>query len=207
MTDHAIDTYLGWESFSHAKDCKNPREETLWRSNPAYLGREGGPKHTCANEYCDHQDRYDKLEVRILCRSCGVVRELSGVHHGYGTTLTAVIGYGLAPTRASGLWLYPGEKLFRDTLGDPWDYMVSEKKLERLREADVVGVIGQGRGKRGAVLWSAAAHPIFRPSHFERSTPDVTYRTKTDQTFKTITAAARWIAARLEEGPPSDAEA
>lgn len=199
----ALDVYLGWSPFTHIEGCTKPVVEVDWRSDEQTVPRRGGPEHVCQNEDCEHRGHFDKLTVRMMCRTCGKVVILTGAQHSFQGTNTDIIGYGTTPKKVGSLWLYPGERMFNDSNEDVWDYLVADKKTPRLTQEDVVGSIGSGLTRRRAVIWSAAAHPDFRPSSIGRSTPQCVFRTRTDQDFKTPSAAAKWIEKALEQGPLS----
>lgn len=196
----AKDTYLGWDLLRHFKECKKPAwtvdvkvVEDVFRSRP------GGDKHGCPAEDCWHSDRYTRTTVRIVCFSCTRAYTLDsdeGLSNGQAKTVTH--GYGQPPRRMAGLLLWPGEPFLsfgRLSTDEPWDYVVTRPGITRVTEADVVGLISQGRGARGAVRWPAVAGrhvdgPYgIRPLRFAHN----------ETNLRTVAAAAKWVAARLTE--------
>lgn len=196
----AKDSYLGWNLLAHFRGCEKP----VWTVDAkvevdVFRARHGGEKHECPNEECGHGDRYTKTTVRIVCLSCSRAYTLDSedeLRAGSPSTITK--GYGQAPRRVAGLLLWPGEPFLyfgRLATDEPWDYIVTRPGVTRVTEADVVGSIAQGRGKRGAVCWSAAAirsdtGPYgISPLRFAYA----------EESLRTVAAAAKWTAARLAE--------
>ncbi|MEU3253170.1 hypothetical protein [Streptomyces sp. NPDC006997] len=200
------DTYLGWEELVHRRGCEQPRWEVdlrLTHDESRYRGHGEEPlKHQCPEERCDHGNRFAAITVRIVCRSCGTAEVITGEKNddtGRSSTSTAFLGYGLPPRKVAGLFLWPGAPFFsygRLTTTEPHDFLVTADRVDRVEKKAVAGQITQTRGKRGGVVWSAAAVQSesgpygagmgLRWAHAEEG-------------FKTITAAAKWIAARLAE--------
>lgn len=199
-TSDALAAYLGWQTFRHRPDCARPVWEVDQQSEPdKRRDRRGGPEHSCPNEDCGHHNHYDKVTVRVLCRSCGTVRQISGEEHSTRTTTTASTGYGQAPKRLGGLWLYPGPPLLDFMDAGPSAYLCSLQKVDRLTEKDIVGGIGEGRGPRGGTIWSAGALPTFEPSVTGRAAPYPTWaKASGDKKFTTIAAAAKWVKAEVD---------
>ncbi|MFJ6659674.1 hypothetical protein ACIQNG_25475 [Streptomyces sp. NPDC091377] len=195
-----LETYLGWEQPGHLAGCKRPSWLVDIRTDrDEFRGRDGGDAHKCANEECGHGDRYERSTVRIVCPSCQaavVVRgEDASVRRGTVANLTH--GYGLPARTVAGLLLWPGEpwlRLGRYDSAEPYDFLVTGKGVTRPAEADVVGVITRRSGKRGGVVWSAAARPS--PGRYSRFNWGVSNE---DCPARTIAAAAKWIADRLSE--------
>ncbi|MEV8395630.1 MULTISPECIES: hypothetical protein [Bacillati] len=194
-----LDTYLGWELLSHAPQCKRPAWTIDIRTGDSkYRALHGGDRHACANEDCGHSSSYAETAVRIVCVSCGVAELVTGEGTGRSSGSTRHLGYGLQPRRVAGLYLYPGEPFLswgRLSTSEPFDFLVTAERVERVEERHVVGEIAQGRGSRGAVRWSAAALPSedgkygygrLRWTHVEVG-------------LKSVAAAAKWIAARRAE--------
>ncbi|MDX3033014.1 hypothetical protein [Streptomyces scabiei] len=196
----AQQTYLGWDQLQHFDGCARPAWTVDFRTeHDAFRSRHGGCKHECPNEECWHGDRYERTTVRIVCLSCQAactVDSETGLRRGSSKTVTN--GFGQPPRRMAGLLLWPGEPFWnfgRLSTEEPWDFIVTRPGVTRVAEADVVGSIGQGRGKRGGVCWSAAAvrsddGPYgLRPLRFAYA----------ENSLRTVAAAAKWAAARLVE--------
>jgi hypothetical protein len=200
-TTSALAAHLGWRPFGHRPDCAQPSwEVTQQHESDARRTLRGGPEHACPNEDCGHSAHYDKVTVRVLCRSCDTVHLISGEEHTSRSTTTASTGYGQAPRKAAGLWLYPGPPLLDWRDAGPGGYLCSLAKVERLTQDDIVGAIGEGRGARGATTWSAGALPTWNPPAAGRADLFPTWaRGSGDTTFKTVAAAAKWVKAQVDE--------
>lgn len=196
-------TYLGWETPRHLSGCKRPAWTVDFRTDPEeFRRRHDGVAHGCPNEDCQHGDRYPRTTVRLVCTSCQAAVVIRGEECGIsrGMTANTTHGYGLPPRRVAGLLLWPGEP-FLD-LGhlrsdEPYDFLVTRPGVQRVTRADVVGVIMQTRGKRNAVTWSAATDP--RDSKYLRGRIDWSRHSGDDKTLRSVTAAAKWIAAQLTD--------
>ncbi|MBD0837400.1 hypothetical protein [Streptomyces sp. TRM68416] len=199
------DTYLGWEEPAHLAGCKRPAWNVDFRTDEdEFRERFGGDAHSCPNDECGHRDRYPRTTVRIVCPSCQAAVVVRGEDCGTsrGMTANTTYGYGLPPRKVAGLWLWPGEPFLdfgRLSSDEPYDFLVTRPGITRVTRADVVGVIMQSRGKRHAVTWSAAAGP--RDSKYSRGRIDWSRRSGDDATLRSVTAAAKWIAAQL---PPAE---
>lgn len=195
MTAPIKDLYFGWTELTHAQGCKRPAWEAQTRTEERHWPRYSGPEHACPNgEECGHGSTYSLTEVRLVCRSCGVVRVMAGEEHSFGSTTTAHYGYGAAPVKRGGLLLWPGQPLLYAMGEPPWEYLVTRPGVTSVTEDDVVAVLGQGRGKRRGVTWWASAvrddagEYGIRPFRYARSTTGL----------RSVGSAAKWVAAQLE---------
>lgn len=206
-TPDAVAAYLGWQQpLSHRADCARPSWEVTTRTeHDQRWGRfdEGG--HACPNEDCNHHDRYDRLTVRIVCDSCGVVQLITGEEHSWAGTTTASIGYGQPPKRAGGLWLYPGPPLLERLNPESSAYLCTLEKVERPTEKDIVGAIGEEHTKRGRIVWSASALPEISPSPLaSHPAPFLHWAFESgEQRFPTVVAAAKWVKAQVDAAAAS----
>ena len=196
-----LETYLGWEEPKHMASCKRPAWSVDIRTDDDEVrDRLGGEAHACPNDECQHGDRYARTTVRIVCRSCQAAMVVRGEEAGTSQGAGVTDGYGQPPRTMAGLLLWPGEpwlNIGRLRSDEPYDYVVTRKGVTRVTEADVVGVITQGRGKRGATVWGAGALPT--PGKYVRLNWGCTNK---DQPARSVAAAAKWIAARLAEQQP-----
>lgn len=203
----ATDVYFGWGQPGHMQGCARPAWEVDTRVEyHVWRGSHGGGDHSCPSEDCGHRNRYDALTVRVICRSCGVIHLHRGELMATETTTTRSIGYGQPPRKVAGLWLYPGAPLL---LADPepYEYLCTIDRVDRLEPDHVVGYIAQGRGKRGGVTWAAAALPEIDHDNSLRR-PRLRYTvTSGETTFKTATAAAKWLRDRIADGAPARQDA
>jgi hypothetical protein len=194
----ALETYLGWEELQHLAGCPKPAWSVDVRTDLDELRKGYRGEHTCPNEECGHSNRYERTTVRIVCRSCQAAVVIRGedVSTSRGMTVNTTWGYGQKPRTMAGLLLWPGEpwlNVGRLSSNEPYDYVVTRTGVTQVTEADIVGIITQHRGKRGAVTWQAGALPT--PGKYARLNWG---RTSEDKPLRTIAAAAKWIAAQLE---------
>ncbi|MEU9535855.1 hypothetical protein AB0D00_26550 [Streptomyces sp. NPDC048213] len=196
----AIAAHLEWQPLTHGRDCAKPvwevDQQTMFG---ALRSRYEGREHSCPNEECGHGDRYDRITVRVLCRSCGTVHLINGEEQHIVTTTTVRTGYGQPPKKVAGLWLYPGPPLLhlRD-YDSPGAYLCSREKVDRLSEKDIVGSITEGRGKRGRTVWHAAIGPNFYPPSRGLSGYAVWAKNTGEKPFTSVTGAAKWVVAELD---------
>ncbi|WP_225080486.1 MULTISPECIES: hypothetical protein [unclassified Streptomyces] len=199
-----IESYLGWQEPEHLAGCKRPHWSVDFRTDDdAFRDRHGSDKHACPNEGCDHGDSYPRTTVRIVCTSCQAAVVIRGQADriNQGMTANTTHGYGLPPRRLAGLLLWPGEpwlNVGRLGTADPYDFIVTPLGVKKPSQADVIGTITQGRGKRGAVIWTATALPATdgtygygcirwtRASDGRDGTP-----------LRSVAAAAKWINAQI----------
>ncbi|MFJ2174383.1 hypothetical protein ACIOHE_15895 [Streptomyces sp. NPDC087851] len=202
-----MDSYLGWDLLAHQSGCKRPVWTVDVRTEQnAFRDRRDGVPHGCPNEECEHSDRRAETSVRIVCTSCGIAHVMKGEETPRRTS-TAALGYGQPPRKVAGLYLYAGEPLLfgwgRSVDDEPYEFLVTARRVDRVAEADVVGMIGQSRGKRGAVQWTACAVAStegtfgYRPLRWLYA----------EQGFRSVAAAAKWIGIRCGEHAEGGASA
>ncbi|MGW6309172.1 hypothetical protein ACWFRQ_17835 [Streptomyces niveus] len=201
----ALDTYLGWDLLQHADGCKRPSwvvdiKKTDDRALRPY--DRDDKTHSCANEWCDHHSSFEETTVRIVCASCSMAHVIRGEDVRHSSEPLRHLRYGLPPRRVAGLFLYPAEPWLdfgRLSSEEPHDFVVTGARVDRVTAADVVGVIRQGRGKRGGILWAAVAvqDPTGQYSGLSYGT-GLKFAVATDAP-RTVAAAAKWVAARLAE--------
>lgn len=193
------DSYLGWDLLAHRPECKRPSWTVELRDDHRGFRRTyEGPGHSCPNEDCGHDNRYTETTVRIVCSSCGSAHLLHGEDLKVTTTSTAHLGYGLAPRKVAGLYLWPGEPwlyIGRAVSDEPHDFLVTRNRVQRVSEADVAGTITQARGRRGGVLWSAAAVPSAEGPYGISSVRFA----RVAENLRSVAAAAKWISGQLAE--------
>jgi len=193
-----LETYLGWDEPQHLAGCKRPAWSVDVRTDHDELrDRFGGEAHACRNDECQHGDRYPRTTVRIVCPSCQAALVVHGEDASTSQGVHATHGYGRPPRTVAGLLLWPGEPWLyfgRLSTDEPYDFVVTRKGVTRVTEADVVGVITQGRTKRHAVIWNAGALPT--PGKYGRFNWGASNEEKP---ARTVAAAAKWIAAQLEQ--------
>ncbi|MCX5285981.1 hypothetical protein [Streptomyces sp. NBC_00198] len=197
MTDTVQDSYLGWHDLVHAPLCKRPAWEAQTQVDEwATRDGAGATSHACGNEDCDHGNRFELTTIRLVCRSCGMVRILAGEVRSESHTTVERLGYGSAPRKVGSLLLWPGQPWFR--VGrmhhdHPHDFLVTQSGVTHVEQADVVGCIYLWKGKLGATTWSAAAvqdpNGTFAPGKLRWK--------RVTEGLRTATAGAKFIAAEL----------
>lgn len=207
-----LDTYVGWDKPEHLKGCKRPSWDIGIRTEVSeyrpYRGfGETVHKHDCTDECCQHGNTYDKTVVRIVCRSCGAARVVTGesTEDTRDTpTNTQWLGYGLAPRQQAGLLLWPAKPwLDRHLVDELHDYVLTRTGVKQVTADAVVGTLIQGQGKLGGRLWTALAVPdpdgeygFLQPVRFAHANDG---RGRGGAPLRTLGSAARWVAARLAE--------
>lgn len=201
------ETYLGWEELTHRAGCVKPGfEVSVRRTDDALryhsgLAYEERVEHGCKDEYCGHRNTFTETVVRIVCRSCGVAEVITGEDTedtGRSSTSTKWLGYGMAPRRMAGLLLWPGDPWLtpgRAESAEPHDFLVTGPGAKRVTKEDVLGQVTQGRGKRGAVMWTGCAVPREDGPY---GMLDKIRWAQVRDGFKTPAAAAKWIATELD---------
>ncbi|MFE9296561.1 hypothetical protein [Streptomyces niveus] len=199
----ALDTYLGWDLLQHADGCKRPSwivdiKVTNDRALRPY--HRDDATHACPNENCDHHSSFEETTVRIVCGSCHMAHVIRGEDVRHSTEPLRHLRYGLPPRKVAGLFLYPAEPFLdfgRLSTDEPHDFVVTATRVDRVTADDVVGVVQQGRGKRGGIQWAALAVPDPN-GQYGLSYTGVKFAAATDVP-RTVAAAAKWVAARLAE--------
>ncbi len=143
------ETYLGWRELPHATGCTRPSWTVDVREDEGYRSSYSGvhTTHACPDEACDHGSRFPRATVRVVCTSCHVAHVIRGESHSSHHTTTKVTGFGEAPRKVAGLFLWPGEPWFD---GEPHQWLVTRHRPARIRPTDVVGRIHAGARPLGA---------------------------------------------------------
>lgn len=196
-------TYLGWELLAHRTSCKRPQWVVDVRDDDYnFRNLYDGLDHSCPNEDCGHANRFIRTTVRIVCSACGTAHVLHGENVGNTSTSTAYLGFGLAPRKVAGLYLWPAEPWLnfgRAVSDEPHDFLITRRRVDRVSEADVVGQIVQGRGKRHGIVWSATAAPNPDGPYGVRLTSGGVRFAAATEGLRSVAAAAKWIAGQLAE--------
>ncbi|MEU2155452.1 hypothetical protein ABZ532_10625 [Streptomyces sp. NPDC019396] len=188
------DVYLGWRELAHGADCPRPSWTVDVREDEHHRSSYGGAteRHACPNEDCDHSGSYPRSTMRVVCLACHVAHVISGESVSSRSTSTRATGFGEAPRKVAGFYLWPGQPWFDD---EPHEFLVSRARPQRLTAADVVGEICEGRGPRGGKRFSAAALPSPNGEYGIR-----TLRwSRAQEGFISCSAAAKWIEAQTPE--------
>lgn len=197
------DTYFGWNDVTHALDCERPSWDIDVRHDTGrhFTSQAGTEQHTCPNEDCAHADVFDRVTVRIICRSCHTAHMISGEGLGTTCTTTEALGYGQPPRKTAGIYLWPSAPVLygygpgRSGHDDqPHAWLATAEPAERLKTEHCIGAIGRHRTARGALRWWAGALPAMPPVPGHGR---LVWDRKVSG-FTSVSAAARWIAAAVD---------
>ncbi|MEV6757301.1 hypothetical protein [Streptomyces sp. NPDC051214] len=198
MNPSVQETYFGWRELAHRPGCGRPAWTVDVRKDEGFRSSYGGAlgQHVCSDEDCDHNSRYPRTTVRVICVSCHTAHLVRGEAMGDFHTNTKALGFGEEPRKVAGLFLWPGEVWFDD---EPHEWLVTGRKVARVQRTDVMGQISVGRGPRGGKQYAAVALP----------TPEGAYGfgehrwLRAHQGFKSLPAAAKWIGEQNHGGAES----
>ncbi|MEU9245821.1 hypothetical protein [Streptomyces sp. NPDC048385] len=182
-------TYLGWNPLAHAVGCARP----VW-DDAEVIHEEGGrplagstEPHTCANGDCSHGGTFDRVRLRVLCRTCGTVHVISGESLGQAISHTSLTGWGQPPRQIGEVWLWPGRPVIPG--GGPRQYLVT-RQAATVTEATLYGIITGYLDAAHRPLWIAGAVPDAAGAHQVSS---IRWRYASNG-LTTIEGAAAWIA-------------
>ena len=131
-----------------------------------------------------------RLELRLVCPGCGAAHVATmgspagDVAPTRETTTTRRLGFGCPPVRTTGLWLWPGTT-GPDAVG-PSGYVATMDANRPNGRNAIRGLVSRYRTKRGAIRWAASV--------------DCDPATEARDGFRSVRAAARWLAGRLTGG-------
>lgn len=183
--DHIGRQYFGYEPVSgHTDDCTQGPGSKWEVSIYVEYG------------FGEHDQDVRHENIRLTCTECGAVRYYRTGHEDYGFglkrdhTSTAEVGFGAAPERVAGVWLWPGPLMEFAEKHGPESYLVTAYKVRPTSPGAVVGLIGWGRNAariNGAIRWHAGLG----------CTDWGSIKDPAPGPFTSRTAAAKWIAAQL----------
>ncbi|WP_405960558.1 hypothetical protein OG235_24500 [Streptomyces sp. NBC_00024] len=164
-------TYFGWGQLPHTTTCTSPAWDVDVRHDLGTRPLTAAElTHHCPDEHCAHTGAFDRVTVRVICRSCGTAHVITGEALARTVTTTQALGYGQAPRQIAGLYLWPGRPVLhgygpgRSGLDDqPYEYLVTTTLVDRLTPGDCVGAIGRHRTAGGHPRWWAGAIPTPPP--------------------------------------------
>ncbi|WP_326780400.1 hypothetical protein OG481_09650 [Streptomyces longwoodensis] len=184
------ETYFGWNPLSHAPGCERPVWDDAQVLHTAGVrpGTYGAEHHDCSHADCSHGDRFERVQLRLLCRTCGTVCTISGESLMQVISHTAATGWGQAPLELGGVWLWPGRPAIEG--GEPYQYLVTRDASRTVSRDTLYGIISGYFNASGTKLWVAGARPDPDGAHqistlrWRHASPG----------YEDLAAAAAWIA-------------
>lgn len=162
--DLIINAYFGWNPLAHAPGCATPVWDTAdVLHTPAIRTVTGDPRpHTCTHPDCTHATKFTRVQLRLLCRTCGTVHTISAETLSHVLSHTSVTGWGQPPTHLAGMWLWPGRPPIPDH--PPREYLITLD--HRIPTPDSLhGIITGYRDADHVQRWIAAATPDETGAH------------------------------------------
>ena len=200
------ETYFGWARLTHTEGCDAPSWEIDVRHDAGIrpLTQSTAVIHQCPDENCGHSSSFDRVTVRIVCRSCTTVHLITGEGLGRATTSTEALGYGQPPRRLDGLYLWPSPPVLygygpgRSGLDDqPREYLVTTTLADRLTPGMCVGAIGRHFNAAHKPLWWAGAIQTPPPTRLTGQVHRLAWKHRTNE-HTSVEAAAAWIATAID---------
>lgn len=189
LNDHIARQYFGYQPMNdwctgnagHGQNCTKGANWEVTREIEYGFG--------------ESSDDVRRTTLRLFCPECGTVQFHStdpeyGLDLAREFTTTAQIGYGSAPVKVAGLYLWPGPLMPYSEKNGPETYLVTTDDVRPSSPDMVAGVLGWGRNlerTNGAVRWFAGTG-CHKWGGVEKAAPGK---------FSSRTAAAKWLAAEL----------
>jgi hypothetical protein len=182
--------YLGWSRLDHPADCPRPTWDVveILHDEGGRIVQTGAEHHACANDTCSHADSFGRVRLRLLCRDCGSVRTITGEGLTQVCTHISLTGWGQAPRRVGGVWLWPGQPPAPGR--EPHDYLVTREQVDAVTTESLYGIITRYRDAEGTPRWIAGALPDPDGAHQVHS---LRWRHRSTG-LADLDAAAAWIA-------------
>lgn len=187
MSEHIATLYFKYETLNgHREGCENAPD--TWEVTRRIEYRPF-PK--------DDEDEIRETSIRLVCQQCGAVeffRVPGHLERQFATS--AELGYGSAPTRLCGLWLWAGPELLPGHGLGPDAYYVTTDRIRPYKPSQVAGVIGQGRRSaraNAAVRWFAS----LGCTDYGSGKVSAAELGADPDGFRTPTAAVKWMAGQL----------
>ncbi|MFI5685855.1 hypothetical protein [Streptomyces sp. NPDC051636] len=189
MTELIEHVYFGWNPLAHAPGCARP----VWDDAQALHSEGGRPvatgaeHHACGNDICSHGDTFTRVQLRLICTSCGTVHTIFGESLTQVISHTSATGWGQPPRQIGEVWLWPGRPAIPG--GEPHQYLVTRQPAT-VTEATLYGLITRYRDAFGTPLWIAGAVPDPDGAHHVST---LRWRYASNG-LTTLEEAAAWIA-------------
>ncbi|MEU6376760.1 hypothetical protein [Streptomyces sp. NPDC046909] len=156
--------YFGWNALAHADGCETPvwDDAEVMHSEGIRPGITGDEHHACAHDICTHSDSFTRVQLRLLCRTCGTVHTISGESLTHVLSHTSVTGWGQPPRRMGEVWLWPGRPAIAG--GEPHQFLVT-RQPQTVTRATLYGIITRYRDASSTPRWIAGAVPDEDGAH------------------------------------------
>jgi hypothetical protein len=156
--------YFGWNPLAHAEGCTNPvwNDADVLHSEGVRPGITGDEHHACANGICSHADTFTRVQLRLLCTTCGTVHTISGESLTHVISHTSATGWGQPPRQIGEVWLWPGCPTIAG--GQPNQYLVT-RQAATVTPDTLYGIITGYRDADQTQRWIAAAVPDEQGAH------------------------------------------
>lgn len=156
--------YFGWNPLAHAEGCTNPvwDDAQVLHSEGVRPGIAGDEHHACANGICSHADTFTRVQLRLLCTTCGTVHTISGESLIQVISHTSATGWGQPPIQMGEVWLWPGRPTIAG--GQPRQYLVT-RQAATVTPDTLYGLITGYRDADQTPRWIAAAVPDEQGAH------------------------------------------
>jgi hypothetical protein len=157
--------YFGWNPLAHAEGCANPVwDDAQTMHSEGIRPHAGGDQpHGCAQgDDCTHGDTFGRVQLRLLCTTCGTVHTLSGESLVHVISHTSATGWGQPPIQMGEVWLWPGRPTTKG--GKPHQYLVTREAATVTRET-LYGIITGYWDSEYKPRWIAAAVPDEAGAH------------------------------------------
>ena len=138
---------------------------------------------TCRTDRKFNCEEIRGIAIRLVCHECGVIHfERSDKEMSTEITHASQIGFGSAPEKILGLWLWAGPRIWYGDDRGPTMFLVTKTNARPRTFADVIGLVAWNFTRRGALRWAAGIG--YNGFSVEKAS---------DQQFASRRAAVRWV--------------
>jgi len=157
--------YFGWNPLAHAEGCTHPLwdDAQVMHSEGLRPGINADEHHACANGICTHADTFERVQLRLLCTTCGTVHTISGESLVHVISHTSATGWGQPPIQMGEVWLWPGRRS-ATAASEPHQFLVPREAATVTRET-LYGIITSYLDSEYKPRWIAAAVPDENGAH------------------------------------------
>ncbi|MFE3855227.1 hypothetical protein ACFXPN_29350 [Streptomyces griseorubiginosus] len=158
--------YFGWNPLAHAEGCTNPvwdDAQTMHSEGIRPCAGSDQPHGCVKGDDCTHRDTFDRVQLRLLCTTCGIVHTLSGESLVHVISHTSATGWGQPPIQMGEVWLWPGRRS-ATAASEPHQFLVTRQAATVTRET-LYGIITSYLDSEYKPRWIAAAVPDEAGAH------------------------------------------